>query len=38
MKILECNKGQIYDLGFIDWNFVHEDTLKKPKEIEDNFV
>ena len=37
MKILECNKGQIYDLGFVDCNFVHEVTLKtKPKETEDN--
>jgi hypothetical protein len=39
MKILECNKGQIYDLGFVDCNFIHEDTLKdKPKETEDNLV
>jgi hypothetical protein len=39
MKILECNKGEIYDLGFVDCNFVHEKTLqKKPKDIEDNLV
>jgi hypothetical protein len=39
MKILECNKGGIYDLGFVDCSFVHEDTLKKkPREIEDNLV
>jgi hypothetical protein len=38
MKILKCNKGGIYDHGFVDCNFVHEDTLKKPKEIEDNLV
>ena len=37
MKIQECNKGQIFDLGFVDCNFVHEVTLKTNlKEIEDN--
>lgn len=29
MKILECDRGGIFDLGFVDCNFVHEDTLKK---------
>ena len=39
MKILECKKGQIYDIGFVDCNFVHEDTLKKkPQETENNLV
>ena len=39
MKILECNIGHIYDLGFVDCNFVHEVTLKtKPKETEDNLL
>jgi hypothetical protein len=38
MKILECNKGGIYDLGFVDCNFIHEDTLKKTRETEDNLV
>ena len=28
MKILECKRGQIYDIGFIDPNFVHEKSLK----------
>jgi hypothetical protein len=24
MKILECKRGKIYDIGFIDPNTVHE--------------
>ena len=28
MKILQCKIGQIYDIGFIDPNFVHETSLK----------
>ena len=40
MKILECKKGQIYDLGFIDPNTVHEETVvpKYAKETEDNLL
>lgn len=35
MKILQCNKGQIYDIGFIDPNTVNEKTVKDhPKDIE----
>ena len=36
MKILECKRGQIYDLGFIDPNTVHEVTVKEhAKDTED---
>ena len=28
MKILQCKRGQIYDIGFVDPNIVHEYTLK----------
>src|ERR1041384_4369412 len=39
MKILECKKGQIYDIGFIDCQFVHERTLKeKPKQTENKLL
>ena len=39
MKILECKKGNIYDIGFVDCNLVHEDTLKgQPKETENNLL
>ena len=40
MKILECKRGQIYDIGFIDPNTIHEETVvpKWAKEIEDNLV
>ena len=27
MKILQCKRGQIYDIGFVDQNFVHEKSL-----------
>ena len=34
-KILECKRGQIYDIGFINPNTVHEFTVKmSPKDIE----
>ena len=37
MKILECKKGQIYDIGFIDCQSVHERTLKDtPNQTENN--
>ena len=36
MKILECKRGQIYDLGFIDPNTVHEVTVREyAKDTED---
>ena len=40
MKILECKKGRIYDVGFIDPNTVHEKTVvsRYAKETEDNLV
>ena len=40
MKILECKKGQIYNIGFIDPNTVHEDTVveRYAKETEDNLL
>jgi len=35
MKILECKRGQIYDLGFIDPNTIHEYTVQNfPKDTE----
>ena len=27
MKILQCKRGQILDIGFIDPNFIHEKSL-----------
>ena len=37
MKIRECARGQIYDIGFIDCNFVHELTVReKPKVTVEN--
>ena len=39
MKILECKRGQIYDIGFIDPYWVNEHTvLNNPEEIEDSIV
>ena len=39
MKMLECRRGKIYDIGFIDPYFNHEDTLRaKPTRIENNLV
>lgn len=39
MKILECKRGQIYDIGFIDPYFVNEKTLRlSPKDTEDAIV
>ena len=29
MKILQCKRGQIYDIGFVDPDIVHEYTLKR---------
>ena len=29
MKILQCKRGQIYDIGFIDPNFIHEKSLNE---------
>jgi hypothetical protein len=28
MKILECKRGQIYDIGFINPNTIHEVTVQ----------
>ena len=39
MKILECKRGRIYDIGFIDPYFIHEENPKaKPRETENNLV
>jgi hypothetical protein len=39
MKILECKRGQIYDIGFINPNNIHEYTVKNnAKETEDNLL
>ena len=39
MKILECSRGQIYDIGFIDPYWVHQANLKtSPQDTEDNIV
>ena len=39
MKILECKRGRIYDIGFVDPYFVHQKTLQKwPIETENNLV
>ena len=39
MKILECKRRTIYDIGFIDPYIVNEDTLQKhPEDTEDNLL
>ena len=39
MKILECKRGQIYDIGFIDPYWVNEHTvLHNAQETEDSIV
>ena len=39
LKIIECRKAQIYDIGFINPNVIHEWTIKKnAAEIEDNLL
>jgi hypothetical protein len=39
MKILECKRGQIYDIGFIDPYFVNKETLRlSPRDTEDHIV
>ena len=39
MKILECKRGQIYDIGFIDPYFVNSKTLLlSPNDTEDAIV
>ena len=36
MKMLECKRGQIYDVRFIDPNTIHEVMAQKhPKETEE---
>jgi hypothetical protein len=39
MKKLECKRGKLLPLGFIDPNTVHEVTVRRyPKDTEDNIV
>ena len=39
MQILQCKIGQIYDIGFVDPNFVHETSLHDfYNDIENNLV
>ena len=39
MKILQCKRGQIYDIGFIDPYYIHEETLRKwPNRTDNNLV
>ena len=39
MKILQCKRGQIYDIGFVDPYYIHEKTLRKwPAQTENNLV
>ena len=39
MKKLECKRGKLYDIGFIDPNTVHEVTVRQyPKDTEDNML
>ena len=33
MKIRECNRGQIYDIGFVDCNFIHEQTVQQKSKV-----
>ena len=37
--MLECKKGGLYDIGFIDPNTVHEVTVRRyAKDTEDNIL
>ena len=38
LKILECKKGQIYDIGFIDPYVVHQETVKDNPEETKNIM
>ena len=39
MKMLECRRGGLYDIGFIDPNTVHEVTVREyAKDTEDNLL
>ena len=39
MKILECKRGRIYDIGFIDPYFIHHQSLStRPHDTENNLV
>ena len=39
MKMLECRRGGLYDIGFIDPNTVHEVTVRQyAKDTEDNLL
>ena len=37
--MLECKRGELYDIGFIDPNTVHEVTVQQyAKDTEDNML
>jgi hypothetical protein len=39
MKMLECKRGGLYDIGFIDPNTIQEVTVNQfPKDTEDNLL
>jgi hypothetical protein len=39
MKMLECRRGGLYDIGFIDPNTVHELTVRDyHKDTEENLL
>ena len=39
MKILTCKRGQIYDIGFVDPYYIHEETVQKfANETQNNLV
>ena len=39
MKILQCKRGQIYDIGFIDPYYIHQVSIKHYyNDTEDNLV
>jgi hypothetical protein len=39
MKMLECRRGGLYDIAFIDPNTVHELTVRDyPKDTEENLL
>ena len=39
MKILKCKRSGIYDIGFIDPYYIHEETVQKyANDTENNLV
>ena len=37
--MLECKRGRLYDIGFIDPNTIHQVTVRHfPKDTEDNLL